>query len=280
MIDGVISQSRKVNAVSDQAALLFSWIQPHTDDYGRIEGETQDVLFLIVPRRGWSEDQVEGYLKELFDVGLLKKYHDENGKRYFEVYAFNEHQVFRTDRSRKGKYPEPNQFDTQWDTKVCQRVKIDAEVKLSQVKLSKAKVRKNAVIGKPMTTHSNQEEKIKVLTPKEKAKQFFDGVVALQNKQEVPWLQEFLNAIAQKNTNVSKQALWNEIKAFANYWTELTHTGLKQRWECQKTFEVDRRLVTWFSRAGFKDFTSAGSFAKSGKGKQIIGLDEDNNDQQ
>lgn len=281
MIDAAISQSRKVNAVSDQAALLFSWIQAHTDDYGRIEGETQDVLFLIVPRRGWSEEQVEGYLKELFDIGLLKQYHDENGKRYFEVYAFDEHQTFRSDRGRKGKYPVPTAFDTQWDTNGSQVAQIDTEVKLSKVKnkLSEVKVKSKAVIGKPMTTHSqDQTEVVKPLTPKDKAKQFFEGVVALQAKQEVPWLQEFLNAIAQKNTNVSKQAIWNEIKAFANYWTELTHTGLKQRWECQKTFEVDRRLVTWFSRAGFKDFTSAGSLTKSGKGKQIIGLDEDEND--
>ena len=279
IIDAVISNSRKVNEVSDQAALLFTWIQAHTDDYGRIEGETQDVLFLIVPRRGWNEEQVEGYLKELWKVGLLKQYHDENGKRYFEVYAFDEHQIFRSDRGRKAKYPVPTTFDNQWDTKVCQRVKIDTEVKLSEVKLSKAKVKRKTPVGKPTgTAPKEKEEIVKTLTPKDKALQFFEGVEALKNKQEVPWLQEFLNAIAQKNNNVSKQAIWNEIKAFTSYWTELTHSGLKQRWQCQKTFEVERRLVTWFSRAGFKDFTSTGSFAKSGKGKAIIGLDEDEND--
>lgn len=279
IISNAISNSRKVNEVSDQAALLFSWIQAHTDDYGRIEGETQDVLFLIVPRRGWSEEQVEGYLKELFEVGLLKKYHDENGKRYFEVYAFDEHQTFRSDRGRKAKYPVPTTFDTQWDTKVSRRVKTDTEVKLSQVKLStsKVKVKQKAVIGLPMTPTPEEAEVVKPLTPKEKAIQFFEGVEALKNKQEVPWLQEFLNAITQKN-NQSKQDIWNEIKAFASYWTELNGTGTRQKWTLQKTFEVERRLVTWFSRAGFKGFTATGAFAKSGKGKNIIGLDEDENE--
>jgi len=279
IIDAVISQSRKVNSVSDQAALLFTWIQAHTDDYGRIEGESEDIMFLVVPRRGWNAEQVESYLKELWEIGLLKKYQCENGKRYFEVYAFNEHQIFRSDRGRKEKYPIPTEFDNQWYTTDTQVGKLSSETKLSisKVKLSKVKVKSKGATGKPVTTHAKVEEVVKTITPKEKAGQFFSGVESLKNKQDVPWLQEFLNAIAQKNNNVSKAAIWNEIKAFANYWTELTHTGLKQRWECQKTFEVERRLITWFARAGFKDFNSTGSFARSDKGKNIIGLDEDEN---
>lgn len=281
IIDAVISQSRKVNEVSDQSALLFTWIQAHTDDYGRIEGETQDVLFLIVPRRGWSEEQVESYLKELWEVGLIKQYHDEN-KRYFEVVGFDEHQTFRSDRGRKGKYPVPSEYDNQWYTKDNQREKTDKEVKLSEVKskLSEVKVKQKPVIGKPMTAPEKEAEIVKKPTPKEKALQFFEGVEALKNKQEVPWLQEFLNAIAQKNNNVSKQAIWNEIKAFASYWTELNSTGTREKWTLQKTFEVEKRLVTWFNRAGFKGFSASSTFAKSGKGKSIIGLDEDENEQQ
>jgi len=277
IIDAVISQSRKVNQVSDQSALLFTWIQAHTDDYGRIEGETQDVLFLIVPRRGWSEEQVEGYLRELWEVGLLKQFHDEN-KRYFEVADFDEHQTFRSDRGRKGKYPVPSEYDNQWYTKDNQREKTDTEVKLSKVKskLSKVKVKSKTTTGEPV--ERTQEEGITSLTPKEKAQQFFEGVEALKNKQEVPWLQAFLTNVVAKNNSVSKQAIWNEIKSFSSYWTELTHTGKKTRWECQKTFEVEKRLVTWFNRAGFKEFTSTGSFAKSGKGKNIIGLDDNDNE--
>lgn len=40
----------------------------------------------------------------------------------------------------------------------------------------------------------------------------------------------------------------SEIKKFMAYWTELNKSGTKQRWEMQPTFEVNRRLSTWFSR--------------------------------
>lgn len=275
IISQSISNSRKVAEVSDQAALIFTWIQPHTDDYGRIEGGADDVLFSVVPRRGWTEEQVEEYIKELIKAQLLRSYHDETGKRYLEVYGFEEHQTFRSDRSRKAKCPVPTSYDNQWDTNDNQREKTDREVKLSKVKLSQVKSKLSADTQEVSADTHSKQEIVKPLTPKEKALQFFEGVEALKNKQEVPWLKDFLNAIAQKNNKVSKQAIWSEIIAFSNYWTELTHSGAKQRWQCQKTFEVERRLLTWFSRAGFKDFSTTGSFAKSGKGKEIVGLDED-----
>lgn len=37
-----------------------------------------------------------------------------------------------------------------------------------------------------------------------------------------------------------------ELVAFCSYWTESNHSGTKQRWQLQKTFEPKRRLVTWF----------------------------------
>lgn len=277
IISNSISNSRKVNAVSDQAALLFTWIQAHTDDYGRIEGETQDVLFLIVPRRGWADNQVESYLKELWKIQLLKKYRDENGKRYFEVFDFEEHQTFRPDRNRKAKHPAPTSYDTQWDTNATQRVKPAKEAKLSQAKgkLSKVKV---SVGAKTPPTAPEQKESEKVITPKEEALRFFEGIEALKKGEKVDWLQEFLNAIAQKNTAISKKAIWNEIQAFANYWTEPNGSGTKQKWALQQTFDVKRRLRTWFSRA-FKQFSSS-SFASSGRGKKIIGLSEDEENEQ
>lgn len=38
-----------------------------------------------------------------------------------------------------------------------------------------------------------------------------------------------------------------EVRKFLGYWTELNKTGKKQRWELQKTFELRRRLTTWFN---------------------------------
>lgn len=52
---------------------------------------------------------------------------------------------------------------------------------------------------------------------------------------------------------VSEQAARGEIVKFVDYWTELNPSGTRQKWQMQKTFEVKRRLATWFSRS--RDFS-------------------------
>lgn len=37
-----------------------------------------------------------------------------------------------------------------------------------------------------------------------------------------------------------------EVQKFIDYWTEPNKSGTRQRWETEKTFEVGRRLKTWF----------------------------------
>ena len=39
-----------------------------------------------------------------------------------------------------------------------------------------------------------------------------------------------------------------EVKKFVAYWTELNGSGKKQRWQMQNTFEVQKRLATWFGK--------------------------------
>lgn len=41
-----------------------------------------------------------------------------------------------------------------------------------------------------------------------------------------------------------------EMQKFVLYWTEPNKRGTKTRWEMQNTFEIKRRLVTWFSKIG------------------------------
>ena len=43
-----------------------------------------------------------------------------------------------------------------------------------------------------------------------------------------------------------EQTVRFEVGKFINYWTELNKSGKKQRWELEKTFEVKKRLGTWF----------------------------------
>ena len=60
--------------------------------------------------------------------------------------------------------------------------------------------------------------------------------------------EELAKYISEKQ-NIPYQQVLSELKNFAGYWTELNKSGKKQRWELQKTFELKRRLGTWFRNA-------------------------------
>lgn len=48
--------------------------------------------------------------------------------------------------------------------------------------------------------------------------------------------------------NLERNLVEREINKFVAYWTEPNTTGTKVRWQLQQTFDVKRRLSTWFSR--------------------------------
>jgi hypothetical protein len=48
--------------------------------------------------------------------------------------------------------------------------------------------------------------------------------------------------------DVDRGVLKEQLPKFISYWTELNKSGTKQRWEMEKTFEVEKRLQNWLSR--------------------------------
>lgn len=103
MISKSISISTKVNSISDFAALLFTWMIPHTDDYGVLEGSPGTVKALVIPRRKQTEKQVAEALGELQRVGLIWWYY-HNEHQYVQFVNFDEHQDGLHKRT-KSKYP-------------------------------------------------------------------------------------------------------------------------------------------------------------------------------
>jgi hypothetical protein len=75
----------------------------------------------------------------------------------------------------------------------------------------------------------------KKITPKEVSEKFFSDT----SEQELIILKLGENGMPDNLARV-------EVLKFISYWTELNPTGKKQKWEMQKTFEVQRRLATWF----------------------------------
>lgn len=47
-----------------------------------------------------------------------------------------------------------------------------------------------------------------------------------------------------------REKVLREVRNFISWWTEPNSTGSKLKWQKQDTFEVSRRLRTWFDRAG------------------------------
>ena len=100
------------------------------------------------------------------------------------------------------------------------------------------------------------EEKTKT-QPKVITKNFFKGVQDLRKSQvenaqvtsdEGIETQKFLQHLKTNYPDTPKNIIWEEIQKFERYWTEKNSTGKKERWQMNKTFEVSRRLTTWFGK--------------------------------
>jgi hypothetical protein len=91
MISKSISVSDETNTISTFAALLFTWMIPHTDDYGIIHGTAGKIKGLVVPRRKENEKQVEDALVEMQQVGLIYRFIYKN-ESYIQFCKFEEHQ--------------------------------------------------------------------------------------------------------------------------------------------------------------------------------------------
>lgn len=105
MISKTISTSRKVNRLSDRASLIYTWMQPHTDDYGRLEGDALSLKAKVVPMRpDITEKEIEEDLNSMVKNNLIIRY-EVDGERYIEIIGFDKFQTFRSDRPRQSLYP-------------------------------------------------------------------------------------------------------------------------------------------------------------------------------
>lgn len=95
IISKLISLSERVNTISDGASLLYTWMIPHSDDFGLLQGSALTIKALVVPMRNWSIPQVEGFIEEMSNVGLIHTLNYEN-KKYFQI--LNTKQSLRKDR--------------------------------------------------------------------------------------------------------------------------------------------------------------------------------------
>lgn len=148
---------------------------------------------------------------------------------------------------------------------------ITTVIKSDNKKLSKVRDTKESKRNSKETIQKKEENVgSKDPTPKQKSETFFNSIERfVKDKEAVPEVTEFLRDLHSKHPNIGKGKLWTEVKDFCMYWTEKTASGRQERWQLQKTFEVERRLVTWLNKA-FNGFSKNHYQDNKPKGKEII----------
>lgn len=165
IISKSISTSRKVAKLSEFGALLYTWIIPHCDDYGRMDGDAHMVKAVAVPLRIKSIADVEKELAEMDKVGLIKRY-EMAGSMYLEIINFSDFQTFRTDRKRMALFPPPLKVGQRYDVGTTNDVPVGENSLLSEVKLSEVKL-SNTPYSPPKGTvaKKSKNQKLEKYTP-------------------------------------------------------------------------------------------------------------------
>jgi len=105
MISKSISTSKKFGTLgSDLSRLLFLMIIPHTDDFGRLDGDTYTIKHQIIPTLNKTEKNIEKAIEELKLAGLINTW-DVYGQSVIQVTNFDKHQQGLHKRT-VSKYPD------------------------------------------------------------------------------------------------------------------------------------------------------------------------------
>lgn len=107
MLSKSISTSIKVNALDEFSQLLFTWIIPHTDDFGRMDGESEVVKALVMPMSKRKVDDFSRSLTRMAEIGLIKWYRVDK-KSVIEVINFDDHQSNLVHKRTQSKFPDQN----------------------------------------------------------------------------------------------------------------------------------------------------------------------------
>ena len=178
----------------------------------RIPGEVMQIILVIIRKTyGWNKKEDAISLSQFCLITGMKK---PNVCRAINN-AVKMNLIIKKDNDIANKYIFNKDFDT-WKP---------LSKKITVIKKDNASLSKKIHTKYTTTKYTN--------TPYIRARGFFNS-----EKQQ----NQLIIELKEKGFNDAKQ----EIDNFISYWTELNKSGTKQRWELEKTFEINRRLTTWF----------------------------------
>jgi hypothetical protein len=254
MIDKKISVSEQVSDLPLQSQILFTWAIPHTDDMGLLPYSLKTLKALIVPMQDWTLDQFTSYWKKITDMELITEFVYE-GRKFWRVAKFFKFQSLRKDiqpfcilQVELCRTPKES-----WDKlyAIMEQLGVPLEAERNEDVTETVQDVNNPSTKEKGREDKRSKEKIDsgadAPTPKDIAIEFFQQVEYLKDGKDhlAARLIEKIKNICAK-TNAPYENILKEIIKFSDYWTELNSTGKKQRWEKQPTFEINRRLSTWF----------------------------------
>jgi uncharacterized phage protein (TIGR02220 family) len=105
MVSKIISVSERVNDLSLFGRLLYTWMIPHADDWGRLPGSPAKVKVLVMPFADESREQFAEALADMSRKGLIIWY-ESSGDKFIQILKFEEHQQGLHKRT-KSKLPPP-----------------------------------------------------------------------------------------------------------------------------------------------------------------------------
>jgi len=109
MIEVSLAYDKKFNSLSDFAALLYLKILPHTDDFGRFDGDPEVIRARVEPMKGRKSTHYLAALEEIDHAGLITIYELSNGRRFIQYNqsSFERINAFLIKQRKKGEFPPP-----------------------------------------------------------------------------------------------------------------------------------------------------------------------------
>lgn len=97
MIDKKISVSEQVANMPLEAQLIFTWMIPHADDFGLLPYSPRTIKALVIPMQDITAEDVGIHLETMRKNNLIRIF-EYNGKKYYKINNFSQHQTLKKDR--------------------------------------------------------------------------------------------------------------------------------------------------------------------------------------
>lgn len=263
MISSDFPHNEKLSNVSLSARLLFIEMWIFADDWGVIKGNHIFLKNSCFPYDEISQDIFDSWVEELKKIGVIKKFEKQESS-YYAIKDWSSHQKINRPSHEKRNPEAPKDIFTEGSLRAHGGLTEGSLTKEKEkIKEREREIEEKGGVGEniddeseqptlaPLVTPSGDLEvkKESVKTPAEIMRQFIAEYEHWQNTQELTGSLAVVHHRLTVERGHSPPIIKKEIKKFVLYWTEPTKSGKKQLWETKKTFEVFRRMATWFGNA-------------------------------